>query len=218
VATLDEPLITLNSFAYLLVKEITSVGAFLDWGLEKDLFVPFSEQNVKMEEDRRYVVYLYFDEESERLVASNKINKFLNNDDINLQPDEEVDLLVFKRTDLGFKVIINSRYEGLTYHNEIFQTVQVGDALRGYIKTVREDGKIDVILQKGGFRHMDANTERLLHYLRTHKGFIPLTDDSSPEDIAYLLKMSKKNFKKASGILYKQRLINLIPDGIELIE
>jgi len=216
VATLDEPLIHLNSFAYLMVKEITSFGAFLDWGLEKDLFLPFSEQNVKMEEGRRYVVYLYLDEESRRLVASNKINKFLSNDDIELQPGEEVDLLVFKQTDLGFKVIINSAHEGLIYHNEIFQPVQVGDALRGYIKTVREDGKIDVSLQKTGFRNMDANTERLLQYLKTHQGFIPLTDASSPDDIAALLQMSKNNFKKASGILYKKKLVQLMPDGVHL--
>jgi predicted RNA-binding protein (virulence factor B family) len=217
VATLDEPLIRLNSFAYLMVKEITSFGAFLDWGLEKDLFLPFSEQNVKMEEGRRYVVYLYLDEDSERLVASNKINKFLSDDDIDLQPGEEADLLVFKHTDLGFKVIINSRHEGLIYHNEIFQSVQVGDALKGYIKTVREDGKIDVSLQKTGFRNMDANTERVLHYLKTHHGFIPLTDDSSPDDVSALLQMSKKNFKKAAGILFKQRMVQLLPDGMHLV-
>jgi predicted RNA-binding protein (virulence factor B family) len=216
VATLDEPLITINTFAYLMVKEITSFGAFLDWGLEKDLFLPFGEQNVKMEEGRRYVIYLYRDERSGRLVASNKINKFLSNDDVRLQPGEVVDLLLFKHTDLGFKVIINSRHEGLIYHNEIFQPVQVGDALKGYIKAVREDGKIDATLQKTGFGNMDVNTERLLHYLKTHHGHIPLTDDSSPEDIADLLQMSKKNFKKATGILYKQRAIQLLPDGIHL--
>jgi uncharacterized protein len=216
VATLDEPLIKLNSFAYLMVKEITSFGAFLDWGLEKDLFLPFKEQNVEMEDGRRYVVYLYLDEDSGRLVASNKINKFLSNDDIELQEGEEVELLVFKQTDLGFKVIINSRHEGLIYHNEIFQSIQVGDALRGYIKTVREDGKIDVSLQKTGFRNMDENMERLLHYLKTHNGFIPLTDDSSPADIAALLQMSKKNFKKAIGILYKKRMVKLLPDGVHL--
>jgi predicted RNA-binding protein (virulence factor B family) len=217
VATLDEPLIQLNSFAYLMVNEIASVGAFMDWGLEKDLFVPFSEQNVEMVEGRRYVIYLYLDNESQRLVGSNKINKFLSNDDIALQPGDEVDLLLFKHTDLGFKVIINSKHEGLIYHSEIYQNAQVGDLMKGYIKTIREDGKIDVTLQKTGFRNMDANTERVLQYLKTHQGFLPLTDDSSPDDIAYLLQMSKKNFKKATGILFKKRMVQLLPDGVQLI-
>jgi uncharacterized protein len=215
-ATLQQPLIQLNSFGYLMVKEVSSFGAFLDWGLEKDLFVPFSEQNAKMEEGRKYVVYLYLDQDSQRLVASNKINKFLSDDDIELQPGEEVDLLVFKQTDLGFKVIINSRHEGLIYHNEIFKPLQIGDMLKGYVKTVREDGKIDATIQKSGFRNMDTNTQRILDYLETHNGLLNLTDNSSPDEIASVLNMSKKNFKKAIGILYKRKIVRLEEDGVHL--
>jgi uncharacterized protein len=218
VATLQQPLIQINSFGYLMVKDVTPIGAFLDWGMEKDLFVPLSEQNGIMEEGRKYVVYLYLDDDTQRLVASNKINKFLSDDDIELEPGEEVDLLVFKQTDLGFKVIVNSRHEGLIYHNEIFQSLQIGDMLKGYIKTVREDGKIDVTLQKGGFRNMDANTQRVLDYLNTHKGFLNLTDKSSPEEIAAVVNMSKKNFKKAIGILFKKRIVRLEDDGVYLTD
>jgi predicted RNA-binding protein (virulence factor B family) len=217
VATTKEPLIQLNSFAFLLVKEITPVGAFLEWGLEKDLLVPFREQNVEMTEGRYYVVYLYLDENTQRLVGSNMINKFLSNEVLEVETGQEVDLLVFKQTDLGFKVIINSKHEGLLYHNEIYQSLQIGDTVKGYIKNIREDNKVDVILQKPGFQNIDVNIERILNYLKTHEGFLNLTDNSNPDDIAYVLNMSKKTFKKSIGILFKQRVIRLEQDGVHLI-
>jgi predicted RNA-binding protein (virulence factor B family) len=153
----------------------------------------------------------------QRLVASNKINKFLSNDDIELQPGEEVDLLVFKQTDLGYKVIINSRYEGLIYHNEIFQPLQIGDEVKGFIKTVREDNKIDVSLQKSGFQKMDEGAKRIYDYLKTHDGFLNLTDNSNPEEIALLLNMSKKTYKKSIGSLFKKRIVRLDDDGVYLV-
>ncbi len=218
VATTKEPLIQLNTFAFLLVKEITPVGAFLEWGLEKDLLVPFREQNVEMTEGRFYVVYLYLDENTQRLVGSNMINKFLSNEVLEIETGQEVDLLIFKQTDLGFKVIINSKHEGLLYHNEVYQSLQIGDTIKGFIKTIREDNKVDVILQKPGFQNNDVNTQRIMDYLKSHEGFLNLTDDSNPDDIAYLLNMSKKTFKKSIGILFKQRAIRLAEDGVHLVE
>jgi uncharacterized protein len=217
IATTLTPKINLSTFAYLKVKDVTPFGAFLEWGLEKDLFVPFKEQNAKMLEDGNYVVYLYLDEKTNRLVASNKINKFLSNDELTVKIDDEVDLLVFNRTDLGYKVIINNRHEGLIYHNEIFQPVRLGSNIKGFIKNIREDNKIDVALQKSGFVNMDDNTQRIMDYLNANDGILKLTDNSSPEEIAITLKMSKKNFKKAIGSLYKKQMVQLQPDGVHLL-
>ncbi len=216
IATTLKPLIKLNEFALLQVKQVSPIGAFLDWGLEKDLLVPFREQNSKMLEGKNYVVHLYTDERTRRLVASAKVHRFLNNDNLQLTEGDEVDLLVFAKSELGFKVIINSQYEGLIYHNEIFKPIKAGDALKGYIKTIRADNKIDVALQKQGFKNMDVNTMRVMDFLKNNKGFLPLTDNSSPEEIAKLLNMSKKNFKKAIGILYKKQAVQLQTDGVYL--
>jgi predicted RNA-binding protein (virulence factor B family) len=217
VATTKKPFIELNSFALLHVNEVTPSGAFVDWGLEKNLLVPFREQNVEMTEGRSYVVYLYLDENTQRLVGSNMINRFLSNEVLEIETGEEVDLLVFKQTDLGFKVIINNMHEGLLYHNEVFQSLQIGDRVKGYVKNIREDNKVDVILQKPGFHNIDVNIQRILDYLKSHEGFLNLTDDSNPEDIAYLLNMSKKTFKKSIGILFKQRVVRLEEDGVHLV-
>lgn len=217
ISTTLTPLIQLNEFAFLEVKQVSSIGAFLNWGLEKDLFVPFREQNAKMVEDGTYVVYLLLDTQTDRLIGSNKINKFLSNENIELKEGEEVNLLVFNKTELGFKVIINSKHEGLLYHNEIFKPVKLGDSLKGYIKTIREDNKIDVVLQKQGFANMDVNTTRIMEYLKNNNGFLKLTDDSAPEEIAHVLNMSKKNFKKSIGMLYKKQMVNLQPDGVYLV-
>lgn len=217
IATTLEPLIKLNQFGYLRVKDVSGIGAFLEWGLEKDLFVPFKEQNAKMKVDGKYVVYMYLDEKTNRLVASNKINKFLDNETLTVKAGEEVDVMVFNETELGFKVIVNSKHEGLVYHNEIFRPLQIGDSLKGYVKTIRDDNKIDIVLQKQGFENMDVNTQAILDYLNANKGFLKLTDNSSPEEIAETLKMSKKNFKKAIGVLYKKQMVQLQVDGVYLV-
>lgn len=217
IATTLNPFILLNQFGYLRVKDVSGIGAFLEWGLEKDLFVPFKEQNAKMKVDGKYVVYMYLDAKTNRLVASNKINKFLDNETLSVKTGEEVEVMVFNETELGFKVIVNSKHEGLVYHNEIFRPLQIGDALKGYVKTIREDNKIDIVLQKQGFENMDVNTQTVLDYLNANKGFLQLTDNSSPEEIAETLKMSKKNFKKAIGVLYKKQMVQLQVDGVYLI-
>ncbi len=217
IATTLKPYVTLNNFALLHVKQANNIGAFLDWGLEKDLFVPFKEQTAKMREDGDYVVYLFHDEKSNRLAGSNKISRFLDNENIELKTGEEVNLMVFGKSDLGFKVIVNNRYEGLVYSNEVFQPLKNGQPLKGFVKTVREDKKLDVTLQKPGFENMEVNTQRVLTYLQGNKGFLPLTDNSTPESIAEVLQMSKKNFKKAIGILYKKQMVQLHDDGVYLI-
>lgn len=216
VATTLKPYITLNQFAVLKVNYTNKFGAFLDWGLEKDLFVPFKEQARPMEKDKRYVVYLYEDEKTNRLVASSKINQFLEQETIDLEKNQEVDVMVSHITDVGINVIINGKYRGLAYKNEVFGTVSPGYKTKAYIKLVRPDGKIDVSFQKLGVEVIDASAQSVLQALQQNNGFLALNDDSHPEEIKSVLKMSKKSFKKAIGSLYKQKLISIKENGIQL--
>ena len=218
IATTLTPSITLHRFAYLPVKEVTAHGAFLDWGLEKDLFVPFREQPRKMVKGNRYWVYLYLDEASGRLAASARVTRFLDNKNLTLQVGDEVEALFWETTDLGVNLIINHRYKGLIYHSDLYASIQPGETRRAYISKIREDNKIDVVLRKPGYEGVEPNAEKILQFLRAKAGFLPLTDKSDPEVIAQWLEMSKKTFKKAVGALYKQRLIRLDTDGIYLIE
>lgn len=217
VATTQQPLITLGQFAYLKVVQVNRIGAFLDWGLDKDLFVPFREQKEKMETGRRYLVYLYLDEQTDRLVASARTDRFLEKEQLTVAEGEEVDLLVSDRTELGYNVIINDRHSGLIYHSELFRPLHRGDRLKGYIQHIREDKKIDVSLDPVGYQKVEPNAEKVLARLRENEGFLPLTDKSPPADIYAELEMSKKTFKKALGALYKQRIIRLEPEGIYLV-
>lgn len=218
VATTLEPYIYLNEFALLRVNYTNKFGAFMDWGLEKDLFVPFREQARPMEKGKRYLVYMYLDEKSNRLAASSKINQFLSNDELTVEEGEEVDLIVSHITDMGINVIINEQHKGLMYKDEVYQDLRTGDRIKGYIKTIRPDNKIDVTLNKQGFEGIEPNAEKILDELRASRGYLRLNDDSHPEDIKTVLKMSKKTFKKAIGTLYKQKLIDIKDDGIYLIK
>jgi len=213
-ATTLKPYVKRNEFAYLQVSYINQYGAFLNWGLEKDLFVPFKEQARKMEKSKRYLVYAYLDEKTNRLVASSKLNQFLETENIQLDLQQEVDLIVSHITELGINVIINSKYKGLLYKNEIFENISPGKKLKGYIKNIREDKKIDVSLSKIGKDSIDDNAKIILEELNAAKGFLRLTDNSHPEEIKTVLKMSKKAFKKAVGTLYKQRIISIDQHGI----
>lgn len=217
IATTLEPKIYLNEFACLQVKAVTAIGAFLDWGLEKDLFVPFREQNKKMEEGKWYAVYLYLDEDTERLVASCKVNRYFEKENIDLQIGQEVDLLIFEETDMGLNAVINNKYKGLIYENEIFQRVKVGTQMKGYVKNIREDNRVDLSLQKQGYENVEPNAERILTKLKANNGFLDITDKSDANYVMYQLEMSKKTFKKAVGALYRQRIIRLEEDGIYLI-
>lgn len=219
VATTLKPNLKLNEFGYLEVKQMSQHGAFLDWGLEKELMVPFREQEVPMEEGHAYVVYLFLDEVTERLVASSRVNRFLKNRDLTVNEGEKVTILVYKQTDLGFNVIVNQQYKGLIYRNEIFQPVQIGDTLEGYVKHIRPDRRLDISLQRQGYEHnMDTNVQKVWDMLNQGQGFLALTDKSDPAAIQQQLQMSKKNFKKAIGALYRQRKIRLEKDGIYLVE
>ena len=218
VATTLEPYILLNEFALLRVNYVNQVGAFMDWGMEKDILVPFKEQARPMEKGKRYLVYLYMDEKTKRLVASSKTNQFLNNDQLTVEKGEEVDLIVSHITELGINVIINERHKGLLYKDEVYDdAIRTGDRLRGYIKTIREDGKIDVSLQPEGFEHIDEFKQSILDALEKNYGLLYLSDKSSPEEIKEELKMSKKNFKKAIGGLYKDKKIEILEDKIKLL-
>ncbi|AFK05379.1 hypothetical protein Emtol_4256 [Emticicia oligotrophica DSM 17448] len=216
IATTLEPKIKLNEFAFLEVKAVTPVGAFLDWGLEKDLLVPFREQNRKLEVGKSCVVFLYIDEETDRLAASCKINRFFEKENINLKVGEEVDLLVFEETNLGLNAIINNQYKGLIYENEIFQRIKVGSRVKGFVKNIREDNRIDLSLQKQGYANVEPNAERILTKLKANNGFLDINDKSDSNYIMYQLEMSKKTFKKAIGALYKEKIIRIEDDGIYL--
>ena len=217
IATTLTPKIQRNQFARLQVISVTSVGAFLDWGLEKDLLVPYREQSRPMEVGRWYVVYLYLDHETDRLVASSRLNRFLDSEVPNLTEGQEVSLLAWEPTDLGINVIINNRYRGLVYANEVFRQVYPGDRLTGYIKTIRDDNRIDVSLQKPGYENVEPNAQRILSTLKEQNGFLPLNDYSEPDAIYQTLEMSKKTFKKAIGALFRERKIAIKEDGIYLV-
>jgi uncharacterized protein len=217
VATTLKPYIKLNEFAHLKVNYINKFGAFMNWGLEKDLFVPFKEQARPMEEGKRYLVYCFMDEKTNRLVASSKTQQFLDNDEITVENGEEVDLIVSHITEAGINVIINERHRGLAYKNEVFDEVKPGIRMKGYIKNIRPDGKIDVSLRKLGVEAIEPSSQVILDELKSNRGFLGLNDNSHPEDIRTVLKMSKKVFKKAVGNLYRQKLIEIKEDGIYLL-
>jgi hypothetical protein len=218
VATTLEPYILLNEFALLRVNYVNQVGAFMDWGMEKDILVPFKEQARPMEKGKRYLVYLYMDEKTNRLVASSKTNQFLKNEELTVEKGEEVELIVSHITEIGINVIINERYKGLLYKDEVYDdAIRTGDRMRGYIKNIRPDNKIDVALQIQGYQSIEPNADLIMNELRASRGFLRLTDNSHPEDIKTVLKMSKKTFKKAIGALYREKLIEIKEDGIYLI-
>lgn len=218
VATTLKPYITLGDYAFLRVNYTNEYGAFLDWGLEKDLFVPFQEQARPMEQGKRYMVHMYLDEKTNRLVGSSKINQFLSKAPLNLESGAEVDLIISHITDLGINVIINGTHKGLVYKNEVYtNSIRPGDKTKGYIKIIRPDGKIDVTFNRIGIEAIEKNAQVILDELKASRGFLRLNDNSSPDDIKTILKMSKKTFKKAVGTLYKQKLIEIKEDGIHLL-
>ena len=218
VATTLTPKIFIHEFALLKVSAVTGVGAFLDWGLEKELMVPFREQKQKMEVGRWYIVYLDLDKKSDRLYASNRVERFLQNDQISVKEGDEVALVVMQKTDLGYSVIVNHTHKGLIFDNEIFQEIRVGDRLKGYVKKIRDDQKIDISIQPIGFRNVnDSNSELIYKTLVENDGFLAVTDKSSPDEIYTQFGISKKAFKKSLGALYKQKKVNIQPDGIKLI-
>jgi predicted RNA-binding protein (virulence factor B family) len=217
VATTQTPFAQVGQFAYLKVVDNTAFGAFLDWGLDKHLLVPFAEQHRNMEIGRSYLVYIYVDARDQRIVASSKIDKFLDDQTPhNFKPKQSVDLLIANSTELGFKAIVDHTHWGVLYKQDIFQRLSFGQSVKGFIQRIRDDGKIDLTLN-GGYQSRDNNVNTLMNYLQAQGGFARLHDKSPPEDISAALGISKAAFKKAVGGLLKQQAIALEPDGIRLV-
>uniref|UniRef100_UPI003565AD8A CvfB family protein n=1 Tax=Pontiella sp. TaxID=2837462 RepID=UPI003565AD8A len=205
-----------GEFVLLRCTDATPIGAFLDWGLPKDLFVPFREQRMKMRKGESYLVYIYYDNASERIVASSKLDKYLNSKRF-YKNNEEVDLMVWQKSDLGYKFIINNERWGMVFHNEVFQSLERGRRMKGYIKNVRPDGRIDLTLQKQGYEKVTELTDVILEHLKKNDGFMPITAKTPPERINALFGVSKKTYKNAIGALYKKRLITIGDDGVRLV-
>lgn len=217
IATTAKPLALADEFQFMEVKSVNETGAFLDWGLMKDLLVPFKEQKMPMHEGRWYLVYVHVDHITGRIVASARIDKYLDNTVPEYTFNQEVDLLVADETEIGYKVIINNAHWGLVYHSEVFRRLEKGDRLKGYIKEVREDEKIDISLTPLGYQKVEGIASIILEALRMQGGYIAVHDKSEPDVIYSLFRCSKKAFKQAIGALYKQHLISLEKEGIRLI-
>lgn len=218
VATTLTPYAQVGDFACLEVAWTNQYGAFLDWGLMKDLFVPFREQKNKMEKGERYVVHVHLDEDSYRIMASAKVERYLSNDMPPYHPGDGVEILVWQRTDLGYKVIVDNRFGGLIYATDVVRPLNTGMKTEAYVRQVRPDGKIDIVLQPDGPRKVDNFAEVLLDYIRQHDGFTTFQDKTPAEDIYATFGVSKKTFKKAVGDLYKKHLVTLEEGGIRLCE
>ena len=216
IATTLQPYVQVGEFACLEVAWVNQYGAFLDWGLMKDLFVPFREQKMKMQKGGKYVVYVHIDEESYRIVATAKVERYLQKEKPQYEAGEEVPVMLWQKTDLGYKVIVDNKYSGLIYQNEIFQHVEPGMKMNAYVKQVREDGKIDIELQKGGRAKVDDFSEQLLEYIKDNGGVSEIHDKSDADLIYDTFGVSKKTFKKAVGDLYKKHLVLLEPGKIRL--
>ena len=215
-ATTLVPKIQLDGFGCLSVAQVNRMGAFMDMGIVKQLLVPYKEQASPMEEGKSYVVYMYLDQKTERLVGTSKFNRYLNNDACTLENGEEVDLIILDLTSLGTNVIINKKHRGLIFKSDVNQPLSLGQNVKGFIKKIREDGKIDVVLQKEGIASFEPNSEKILQILRRGDGFLGLHDKSNPEEISSRLLMSKKSFKRAIGNLYRDGKIKIEKDGIRL--
>ncbi len=217
VATMHEPLAQVGDFAWLEVAWVNNFGSFLHWGPQKDLFVPFREQKMKMQKGQSYLVHLHIDPQTYRIMASAKVERYLDTDTFPpYHPGDEVNILVWQKTDLGLKAIVNNRYAGLLYDTQLFRYVHAGEKLTAYVSQVRPDGKIDLTLQRPGHEGVEDFSAQLLAYLQSHEGRSPLGDKSPAEDIYDTFGVSKKVFKRAVGDLYKRRLIEIDQDGIRL--
>lgn len=217
ICTTEKPYAMVDEFALLTVVSVNQVGAFLDWGLMKDLLVPFSEQTVKMEEGNAYMVYIYLDNESRRIVASAKLDQFLDNKPSEFEPGEAVDLIICSKTEIGYKAIVNNTWWGILYGNEVFQHLNKGQHVKGYIKKVREDDKIDLSLFKPHYAKVDEISDIVFERIEERGGYLEVTDKSSPETIYDVFGVSKKAYKIAVGKLYKQKVIALEKNGVRII-
>jgi predicted RNA-binding protein (virulence factor B family) len=217
IATTEIPYAQINEFAYLQVVAVNQIGAFVDWGLPKNLLVPFREQKLRLKQGDFAWVYIYLDEQTQRIAASAKIEKFFSKDQPPFVLQDKVEVLIYKKTDLGYKVIVNQMFDGMIFANEIFQDLQTGQKHKAYIKKIREDGKIDLTLYKTGYNQVVDFSAVLLDAIKNAKGYLALHDKSSAEEIYQVFGVSKKVFKKAVGDLYKKQLIRIESDGLYLL-
>ena len=218
-ATLKKVKLTLNTFALLKVQSITRFGAFMDMGLGKDLMIPIKEQKESMKEGRSYIVYMGLDYQTNRLYGSSKIDKFIQNKLLTIEEKEKVNIIVYKKTDIGYSVIINNEHLGLIYENEVFTELNIGDKKEAYVKTIREDNKIDISLQAIGYEnYVEEGSEKIHQMLKLAGGHLSVNDKSAPSLIYDKFGMSKKMFKKALGDLYRQRRITITPEGISIVK
>ncbi len=218
VATLKSPKAMPGEFARLKCVAVTGVGAFLDWGLPKDLLVPFREQKVRMDVGKNYVVHVHMDEQTGRIIASTRLARYLDQGPHDFYPGQAVDLMAYGKTDLGYKAIVNGSHSGLIFANDVFQPLQPGETLRGYVASVREDGKLDLTLHAPGRARVDDLEGQILAELKARGGFWPIGDHSSPEEINEELGVSKRTFKQATGALLRKRAITIEEKGLRLVE
>ncbi|MDR4503941.1 MAG: S1-like domain-containing RNA-binding protein [Candidatus Scalindua sp.] len=218
IATTESPYATVGDFAMLKVVSVDRIGVFLDWGLTKDLLVPFGEQNTVMEEGLSYIVRVYVDERTNRITASSRLDKFLDKKPGNFHVGWEVELFICGKTDIGYKAIINNSHWGVLHYRDVYQTLRKGEKIKGFIKKVREDKKIDLCLQKPGYEKVNDVKELIIAVLKKRGGYLSVTDKSSPEVIYQLFGVSKKTYKKAIGAIYRERLVTLEENGIKLVE
>lgn len=218
IATTQKPTGVLGDIVKLKVVSVTNQGAFLDWGLMKDLFIPRSGMKSFMIPNGEYLVKIVMDEKTGRLAATEKLEPFLSNENLTVKEKEVVDLIVYRKTDIGYEVIINNIHKGILHNNEIYRDITTGDKFKGFIKKILPENKIDVAAGKPGYERVEDETEKILRLLKEHDGYLPYHDKSSPEEIYSFFSMSKKTFKMATGKLYKQHKISFTKTGIQLTE
>lgn len=214
----EKPIVVVNEVAYLKALEVNSSGAYMEWGKHRDLLIPYSMQEKSIEENKKYITYVYADKTTGKILGSTKIKKFINNDEISVLEREKVRVLVLHPSDLGYNVIVNHKHFGLIYYSDVYTNLSEGDELEAYVKTVREDNKLDIVIQKPGHEAIEPNAQKILDYLKNNNGLLNLGDKSNPDDIYHTLAMSKKIFKKALGSLYKNRLVILEDQCTKLIK
>jgi uncharacterized protein len=218
IATTQRPYGIVDDIVMLKCVGATKQGAFLDWGLMKDLFVPLSQQESRMQEGGKYLVKIFIDEQTGRIAATERIARFLSNDDLTLNERDAIEFLVYRETDIGYEVIINNRHIGLLHYNEVFRELEIGDREKGFVKTIREDNKIDISIGERGYAKVEDEGDKILRLLQENDGYLPYHDKSDPEDIYEFFGISKKTFKMTVGTLYRQKKIELTQSGIKLIE
>lgn len=218
IATTEQPKGIAGDIVMLTVVDVTDHGAFMDWGLPKDIFIPRSKQRSRMYKGESYFVKIYLDEQTGRVAATEKIDAFLSNDKLTVKEMDQVDLVVYRRTDIGYFVIINNKHTGVLHYNEVFKELEPGEPVKGFIKKITGENKIDVVLGKPGYEKVPGEAENILRLLHDNNGYLPYNDKSDPDEIYRFFGISKKAFKMTTGNLFKQRKIRFTKTGIQLTE